>query len=180
MDNGFTTSDAVLTSAMSGGFGGRGGAWGGNYGSPFADFGSNAVRLNRNAQMTENQADCTREVLGLGLSNITNAFENADRSAQFTNVKDGQFQSELRTNDRILALQAEVNANARVAADCCCDLKVQAANDKAELLSTMQALSKEGITRDLDRAERENIYLRTVSTCGCGCGGGTTPCPSAS
>lgn len=159
------------------GYGGYGGVWGGGYGGygPFASPSANAIRLDRNAQATEDQADCTRAVLGLGLDNINSNFENATRQREFSDLREGQFRAELRTNDRLRDLEREINANARVAADCCCDLKVQAANDKAEILSKMEALSKEGIARDLDRAERQVIALQTQIACGCttGC---SKPC----
>lgn len=165
-----------------GGYGG-GGAWGGYGGGygPFASPGANAVRLNRNAQFIENQADCTREVLGRAIDSNSNSFENLTRQNQFDRLcdrisegamdnRDQIFRQELRNGDRLRDIEREMNANARIAADCCCDLKLQAANDKSEIMARMEALSKEGITRDLDRAEREIIALRgEIARC--------KPCP---
>lgn len=170
------STESLLLARGVGGYG-YGGVWGGGYGGygPFASPESNAVRINRNADFTKlaldrisDQNEETRRNLGEArvMSNITEGHNRiCDR------LVDGEF----RTNDRLRDLEREMQANAREAAKCCCDLKVQAANDKAEILSTMQALSKEGIARDLDRAERQIIALQTQIACGCttGC---TKPC----
>ena len=130
MDNGtgFSMSDAVLTSAMSGGFGNGGrGNWGGyNYGgcsAPYADLASNAVRINRNEGVTRDAQKCTQDTLTANLARISDQAEEGRRSAQFTalvdsgtnaefrtldrlrDIRDGQFQAELRTNDRLRDLE---------------------------------------------------------------------------
>jgi len=114
------------------GYGGGGGAWGGGWGGggfgPWASPSANAVRLNRNAQQIENQADCTRDMIQAGNIGTLQAFENATRDRQFTDLRDGQFRAELRTADKLDAQQINAlrdNADIRQQlADCCCDNKV--------------------------------------------------------
>lgn len=166
---------SLLAGNRGGGYGG--GAWGGGYyGRPFADDGTNAVRINRNGQFIENQADYTRDSINSGIDRVANAFENAERARQFSDIRDGQFRLELRTNDRLLALQAEMNANARTAADCCCEVKLNQCKDTAALMAEIKAVESRSTLRDLDRAERELTALKTQVACGCvqGC---STPCP---
>lgn len=107
---------SLLASNRGGGYGGGGGgAWGGGYGghAPFAGPGSNAVRLDRNAQFIENQADCTREVLKADLNGVRDNFENLLRANDFNAVRDGQFRGELRLSDRMRDLE-------KAQAECCC------------------------------------------------------------
>lgn len=178
MDNGIglSANDIALGSLLTRGGGYGGGAWGGGYfGSPFASFGSNAVRIDRNRQTIEDQADCTREVIGLQVAGSRQAFEGLERMNQFTSIRDGQFQSELRTNDRIAALQAEINANAREAALCCCNTQKEIAMVESRLTSEIKAVESRNIERALNAANAELISLRQQVACGCvtGC---STPC----
>lgn len=164
MDN-LSANDIALGSLLTGGSGYRyGGAWGGGYpGSPFADFGSNAVRINATKQSVEDQADCTREVLSLQNSATRDSFENIQRSNQFASIKDGQFQSELRTNDRLRDLEMLMIQNAKDAAKCCCDAKLEAEKNKCEILSAIAAQTKETITRELDAANARITQLETIN-----------------
>jgi len=180
MENGFSTADAVLTSAMSGGFGNGAANWG-NRGcaAPFADPASNAVRINRNADVSAANDSCTRSVLGLGLDRLSDQAEESRRSAQFTSIRDGQFQAELRNGDRLRDIEREIAANAKIAAQCCCDLKLQSCEDKAEILAaiadskaTALAVESRGIERSLNAANAELTALKTQIACGC--------CPSPS
>jgi hypothetical protein len=140
-DNGFSSSDAVLWGAMNnmgrggyGGYGGGGGAWGAGYGGyggghgVWANPSANAVRINRNAQQIENQADCTREVLGQQMDNTARAFDASTRAGEFSRVcdnlsdldrrnSDNSFRSELRVSDRLADLAA-------AQAKCCCDTQL--------------------------------------------------------
>lgn len=156
-----------------GAFGGYGGH--GNFAGPSA----NAVRINRNADLFKlgldrvaEENEETRRVLGEArvMDNITGGHAR---------ITDRIIDAEFRTSDRMRDIEREISTNARTAAECCCDLKLQAANDKSEILSRMEALSKENVSRDLDRAEREIIALRTQIACGCvsGC---STPCNGGS
>lgn len=170
-----------------GGWGGEGGGGGFLAASAIANGTAENAKIDGVSQKVEDQADCTRGVLASDIAGVNQSFENLTRANEFNRVcdrlaqndirnTDNQFRAELRTNDRLLALQAEMNANAREAAKCCCDTKLEMCQMESRLAAKMEALSKEGIARDLDRAERENIYLRTISTCGCGCGGGVRTC----
>lgn len=184
-DSGFSTSDAVLTAAMSGGLGGGGrggygggGAWGGGYGGGghrvYADAGSNAVRINRADQRIEDQADCTREVLGGAIDGMNNSFESLARQSQFNELKDGQFRAELRNSDQIAALKDTVNANAIVAANtasanaaaaakCCCDAALENCKQHSELRAEILAVESRGILRDNASLQAELTALKTVT-----------------
>lgn len=191
--DGFSTSDAVLTSAMSGGFGNGNGSWGNRgCGAPFADPASNAVRINRNHQVGEANDRCTKEVLGAGLDRLSDQAEESRRQAQNTvlvdtivnsefrtsdrinGIKDGQFAAELRNGDRLRDIEREMAANAKIAADCCCDLKLQSCEDKAQILSaiadnkaTVLAVESRNIERNLNAANAELTALKTQIACGC-------------
>jgi hypothetical protein len=131
-ENSLNATEIAIGSLLAGrgGYGyGGGGAWGGGdtgYG-PWASPSANAVRLNRNAQQVENQADCTRELLSTQNQGIRDNFESITRGNQFNNVIDCQFRGELRTSDLINANnlnQLRNNAELRQQiADCCCDNK---------------------------------------------------------
>lgn len=193
MDNGFSTSDAVLTSAMSGGFGNGGNNWGNRgCGAPFADPGSNAVRINRNLAVGEANDRCTKEVTDANMSRIADQAEEGRRQAQntalndsmvnaefrtsdrLTAIKDGQFQAELRTVDRISSLERTVIDGQRAADKCCCDLKLQSCEDKAELLRAIAdskaeslAIESRAVERTLNAANAELTALKTQIACGC-------------
>ncbi len=203
MDNSSLNATEIAVGSLLAGRGGYGGGYGGAWGEgyngcgPWATPSANAVRINRNSQEIENQADCTREVLGAGLRSIDNNFENAERARQFTDVRSGQFQSELRTNDRIRDLENRMIENATAAAKCCCETQLgfkdvaldqqkaesatqlKMAEMEARLAAEIKASESRTIQRDLDRAERELQTQKIISTCGCGCGGGVRPCPPA-
>jgi len=170
---------------------GRGYGWGGEGyggGAPFASLGSNAVRINRNADFSRlgldrisDQNEENRRILQEqniaqanqnGFNRVCDNFEDLG-----SRIDDKFFQSELRQTDRLASLQREMNENARIAAQCCCDLKLQACEDKAELKAEILAVETRGVQRDLDRAERELQTQKILTTCGCGCGGGVRPCP---
>ena len=193
-ENGFSSSDAVLWGAMNNmgrGYGGYGGAWGSGYGgygggyAPFAGPGSNAVRINRNNDLTREMNRATQFTL-----------DQAEESRRFTDITNNMFRSELRNGDRIRDIEREMNANARAAADCCCEtqkeiLKLNANNNlKFSELSKQQAVDNGATQAKLAAIEakidanKEIFELRAqlqtqqiFATCGCGCGGGVRPCP---
>ena len=195
MDTGFSTSDAILTQAMSNGNRGGNSNWGnGGCGAPFADPASNAVRINRNADVAEANDRCTKEVLSAGMNRIADQAEEGRRQAQNTvlvdtlvnsefrtsdriaGLKDGQFAGELRTGDRLRDLEREASANAKIAADCCCDLKLQSCEDKAQILAAIAAqtavtlaVESRGIERNLNAVNAELTSLKTQIACGCNC-----------
>jgi len=111
---------------------GRGGGWGvggwggegGGYGSAYGNI-ANAVRLDRNAQQTEDQADCTRNLFGQAFSSIQNAFENGTRDRQqaalSSQITNGEFRISDRLRDTELNSVRESADLARQIAACCCD-----------------------------------------------------------
>ena len=132
MENGsgmVDTNSLLLARGVGGGYGmgGFGGSYGGGMGS-FASPSANAVRINKTDQNVENQADCTRMAMGLGMDRISDQAEEGRRSAQFTSLKDSQFQAELRNSDRLRDIEREINTNARAADKCCCDVQAAIAN----------------------------------------------------
>jgi hypothetical protein len=180
---------SLLAGRMNGGgYGGGGGAWGGGgrggygmYGSP----GMNAVRIDRNAQEIENQADHTRDQIHEAAHTIENSFENATRSSEFGAIKDGQFRAELRQTDRARDLamalsdisaatakcccetQASIAQAAKEAAECCCAAKLQQCKDTADIKALI--LEENGKTRDminsnaLDAANARITQLETIN-----------------
>lgn len=173
MDNGnFGTQDILTGRGLGlGGFGGY------NYGGQFASPSSNAVRINRNAAVAEANDRCTKETLGAGLDRISAQNQEGRLNAAFESIRTGQFNAELRNGDRLRDIEREITQNARVAADCCCDLKLQGCEDKAQILAAISASEGRNIERSLNAANAELTALKTQVACGCvtGC---STPCPS--
>lgn len=138
--------------------------YGYGYGSSsFANPAANAVRIESGAR--ENAA-AFENLLDQNQFAIT----NRSISESCNRLMDAQVNGEFRMGDRLRDIEREMNANAREAAKCCCDIKLQAANDKAEILAEIKATESRTVTRDLDRAERELTALKTQIACGC-CGG---------
>lgn len=152
---------------------GRGGGYwggeGGGYGGPFASQSSNAVRINRNADVAREQTRC-----------IETALDQAEESRQFCSLQDKIFQSELRNSDRLRDIEREMNSNARAAADCCCDTKVQLAdvkaslllqscNDKSEILAAIAGGESRAIERQRNDLSNELTALKTQVACNCHC-----------
>lgn len=140
-------------------------------GGRFADFASNAVRTDRNMTVAQlgldrvsDQNEETRRNLGEArvMDNIT---------ASCNRISDQQVNGEFRTLDRLRDQDREIAANAREAAKCCCDLKLQMCEDKAELKAEILAVETRNIQRDLDNANRqlsEQTIINTISQrCGC-------------
>ena len=139
----------------------------GSYGSygDFATPSANAIRIEANGRavdagienlMDANQFEATNTNINTGHNRICDAINTtATRQADMTT------NAEFRMQDRLRDIEREMSANARETARCCCDLKVQAANDKAEILAAISGSETRSITRDLDRAERELTALKT-------------------
>jgi hypothetical protein len=168
-----------------GGWGGEGGY--GGYGM-FASPGANAVRMNRNNDRIGFTYDALSQQAEEGRriaqnQNLTNAVTDGfsricERiNNESSSIRDIVFQQELRNGDRLRDLQKEMNDNARVAAQCCCDLKLQACEDKAQIIAEIKAVETRTVERDLNRAERRLETQTILTQCGCGCQGGVRPCP---
>ena len=179
-----TGTYALMMDTLRAGRGGYGGE--GAYGGQFAGPSANAVRINRNMDITrlgidrisdQNEENRRGQSEARVMDNITDGHNRICESVHTAEVanRDMIFQQELRNSDRLAALQAEMNANARQADKCCCDIQLNQCKDTAAIMARMEALSKESVSRDLDRAERELIALKTQVACGCttGC---STPC----
>lgn len=117
-------------------------------GGRFADFGSNAVRINAAARAN-----------AAGIENLLDQNQFAATNSNITEccnrTTDNQVNGEFRMADRLRDIEREMNANARTAAQCCCDLKLQACEDKAELKAEILAVETRNIQRDLDNCNRQ-------------------------
>lgn len=185
MDNGLTTS-GYTANAMYDNI-----RWGGGYNQAgnFANAGSNAVRINRNNDITKAEARCLEASLGANLDRVSDQNLETRSILRFDSIKDGQFQSELRNGDRIAAITAEMNANARVADKCCCDAKILTIEKFAEL-SKQQAVDNGAVQAKLaaidakldankEIAEKNAMITALETRIACGCVTGcSTPCPS--
>lgn len=160
-----TNIDDFLTVRGFGGWG-AGGGWGGGHGS-FAGPSSNAVRIDSIGQKVEDQADCTRGILGQQFQTISSQFENATRDRQFNALQNELFQSELRTRDLFDAKGREDNARFAALDKCCCDALLQACEDKAELKAEILAVEARTVAHDRDKAERMVERLQLQNACGC-------------
>jgi len=128
----------------------------GGYGQ-FASPSANAVRINRNSDITKlgidrisDQNEQTRRDMGESriMDNITNGHAG---------IRDVQINGEFRNADRLRDIEREMNANARAAADCCCDtqkelLRMQALNDKCCCETQKLIIEKAATTDALIRA----------------------------
>jgi hypothetical protein len=198
MENGFGTADILTGRGLGlGGFGGY------NYGGQFADFGSNAVRLNRNEGVTRDAAKCTQDTLVANLARVSDQAEEGRRTAQNTailtaitnsefrtsdrlnGITDGMFQAELRNGDRLRDIERQAAAQAAINAQCCCDLKLQACEDKAQILSAIGVNKETMLSLDAGRIRDNNATLQArinqleiFREGGFGCGGGVRVCPT--
>jgi len=184
MADGFSTSDAVLTSAMSGGFNGnRGGAWGNSgCGAPFADPGSNAVRINRNMAVSEANDRCIKEVTDANMDRLSDQAEEGRRTAASTATNKNIVDSEFRNIDRITSLSnrvidgqkdaAKTAADAALAAcKCCADNALAMAQMEARLTKQADDNFAKITERELNAANARVTQLTTIdaitSRCGC-------------
>lgn len=139
------------------------------FGRPFADDASNAVRIN-----------AAERASAAGFENLLDqnqfAATNNNISQCCNRVTDNQVNGEFRTGDRLRDIEREMNANARIAAQCCCDLKLQMCEDKSELKADILAVESRTIERELNAAQARITQLETIQaiTQACGC------CPTPS
>jgi hypothetical protein len=117
--------------------GGMGAGFGGAYGGvgvngDFANASANAIRLDRNEQNVENQADFTRELMEKGQEANLHAFDAGTTAEGFSRICDKLSDSEFRTGDRQRDIEREINTNARDAAKCCCEVQASIAAAAAE------------------------------------------------
>lgn len=160
MENGFSTSDAILTQAMSGGFGNNRGAgdWGGGYG-----YGAGnqvlASEAHANGTAVSAKADCNAQRFSDGLNSLSDQFANVSQTAKFDrlneNISDQEFRSsaaltaitkdladsEFRTIDRNRDIERLLVQNAQDAAKCCCDAQLLAQQNACD---TQKLILSEG------------------------------------
>lgn len=173
------------------GVGGYGG-YGYGAGTSFANPTANAVRIDAAGDRAVAETKCSEVSSAAALDRISaQNFEGRFNSA-ITTVKDGQFQAELRSGDRMRDIEREMAANARIAAQCCCDTqkaiadaakdaaqcccdaKLEACKNTNEILAaiadnkaTALAVESRNIERSLNAANAELTALRTQIACGC-------------
>lgn len=171
--SGMVDTNSLLLARGFGGYGVGFGGYGGGYGT-FASPASNAVRINRTDQNVENQADCTRMAMGLGLDRISDQNQENRRIAQFDSIKEGQFQAELRNGDGLRDVERLIIDGQKEAAKCCCDAKLEACKNTNEILKAiadnkaeMLAVESRNIERALNAANAELTALKTQIACGC-------------
>lgn len=175
MGNDIDTNSLLLARGVGGygagfGYGGYGAGVGG-----FANPSANAIRLDRNDQRNEDQADCTRMAMGLGLDRISDQAEEGRRSAQFTTLVDATNHNTNRLTDRMseAALTGAINdgntrvENVRSLADiraemaaCCCDTKLEILKQSKEAALCCCETQKLIITENT--ATRELINARAL------------------
>jgi hypothetical protein len=190
-------NDLLLARGVGGGYGGGfGGGFGmngmgmGTHGANGAyGTGANAIRIDSHASAhaagLENLLDQNQFATTNG--NIVEGFNRAadSRASNVGRVADNQFRSELRQSDQAAAMLATLNANARVAdkcccdvqkaiadaakdaAKCCCDAKLEACKNTGDLMAAI--LSENGKTRELmqatalDAANAKVVQLETIN-----------------
>lgn len=146
------------------------------YGSnSFANPSANAVRINAGNRATaagienlldQNQFSATNKNIVDGDARICDKLsDNANRASDMTT------NSEFRMSDRLRDVEREMAANARAAAECCCDAKLEACKNTAELKALViseNSKTREQIRGDaLNAANAELTALKTQIACGC-------------
>ena len=135
MENGFSTSDAILTQAMSGGFGnnrGGGSQWGGSGYGYHTGNQVLAAEAHANGTATKEAIDCNAIRFTDGLNSLSSSFENQTRANQIDsvtkNLTDAEFRNsdrfsnaEFRSIDRQRDIERILVDNAKEAAACCCE-----------------------------------------------------------
>lgn len=175
MDNGIGNVGPydVGTLALLGGISGCGGVVGGRGG---LCYGNDVLAANAHADGTavKEAVDCNAKMCSAGLDRISDQAEESRRSAQFTSIRDGQFQAELRNSDRLQGIQQQLNDMALANCKCCEEAKLLACQNKSEILAAIESNAKDVITRELNAANARVTQLTTIDeiTRRCGC------CPS--
>lgn len=116
---------------------------------------------------------------------------------KFTAARDQSVNFEFRQIDRLRDIERENAANARIAADRCCEtqkeiLKLEASNNLQFAGVSKQAAIDHGATtarlaaieakidanKEISELRAQLQTQQIFATCGCGCGGGVKPCPT--
>jgi len=183
-DTGVNNNDAATLALLAGGVGyggyGRGGH-GGGYGSLYTGNSVLAAQAHADGTATKEAIDGNADLIRAQ----ANAFENAERSRQVSDLTMQSANNELRITDRInnielnaLRSQADtlvaINNNAKDAAACCCDAKLEAqknacdtqklvVEENAKTRELIQANALKEAERELDRADRRSNSSDTIN-----------------
>ncbi len=172
---------ALLTDTARAGNRGYGvgiGGEGGGYGMMFPGNSMLAANAHADGTAVKEGIDCGVKLFDAGLNRVSDQAEESRRSAQFTTLQDGQFRAELRTNDRLAAMEAQRSRDllqitrdqndARAeAAKCCCELKLENCSNTAMLLAEIKGSESRAVERSLNAANAELTALKTQIACGC-------------
>lgn len=180
MENGYNndsidTSSLLLARGIGSGYGGGFGNFGGGYGAGGGVLTAEALA---NGTATKEAIDCNSTRFSDGLNSLSNGFENAARTSQITSVNKNISDQELRNSDRITGLSKDISDaefrsldrqrdiermltdNAKDAAKCCCDAKLQAMEigcDTQKLVSAEANATRQLILEVEARGVRDNL-----------------------
>ena len=147
MDNGFSASDAVLTSAMSGGFSG-GNLWGNNL--------VDGTVLNA-------KIDASADRASDNIAGVRSAFDNQTRNAQFAQVNKNIADSEFRSLDRQRDIEKQLVDNAKESAKCCCETQKLVTAEATATRLLMLEIEGRATTSKLAEVQAKNIQLETIN-----------------
>lgn len=169
-------SDTARAGNRGYGYGGGEGGFGG--GMMFPGNSMLAAGAHADGTATKEAIDCGIRQFDAGLSRVSDQAEESRRQASFTALLDGQFRAELRTNDRLNAMEAQRSRDllqitrdqndARAeAAKCCCDLKLENCKNTSDIMAQIAASESRAVERSLNAANAELTALKTQIACGC-------------
>ncbi len=150
----------VLGFGYGGGYGG-GGQGGGHIGDSFLSSKAHAEGTGVLASILAN-----RELNSQGLDRLTENFESTFRSMQFNNLSKEHTDLERRVNDQNAAMIATMNAFRAESAECCCEAKLLATENKSEILAAIAAGDKDTLTRELGLARDRINQLEIIDAVG--------------
>lgn len=178
-NGGVSNNDAATLALFSGGYGGIGV---GGRGNMYPGNSMLAAGAHADGTAVKAAIDCNAARSSDGLARISEQNKEQacnDREARTT---DRITNMEFRNGDRLRDIEREMGQNAKDAAQCCCDAKLEACKSTAEIKALIIAENSE--TRNqirgdaLSAANAELTALKTQIACGCcGNGGGHHPHP---
>jgi len=177
MDNSSLNATEIAVGSLlagnRGGVGG-GGAWGGGYNMMYPGNSVLAANAHADGTAVKEAVDCNSKQFIAGLARVSDQAEESRRINSFEAIRDGQFQAELRSGDRLRDLERLVIDGQKEAAKCCCDARLERCEDTNKILSaiadskaTALAVESRGIERSLNAANAELTALKTQIACGC-------------
>lgn len=142
MNGNLDTADVLLNRGLNGGYGYMNGA----HGREFANDGSNAVRINSNQKLSTQGHDFLSQQISDNADRNRDTLRTLQSNTQFDRVNDKISDQTDFFNNSIVRVSdssatahneviREMNANARTAAECCCEAKVLALQNQAALLA---------------------------------------------